>query len=381
MPILILTHAAAAIIPIICIIGAFFIYRILMNRRLTEDYWKRQSGDALRQIGFWDLEKFPEPPFLISDKESMITGLQTTALVQELGFIDYLYHHPQSNEEELAKQLDISVKPTRALLGVLESAGIVASTKNGYILTDAGRIYAYPKSPFYMPLPQPGLARQLYKQMRKGKMDPATEHWKQGHSNLPEQWGMQQHLYSFPIGFALHQKGFLDNVTKLLDVAGGAGSVCIAVAMSNLDIEIDMIELPVSLKTAQKMMGKYGQTGRINCIGMNMFTEDWPKGYDAILFTNIFHDWSDDDCRVLCQKAYESLKPGGMILIQEALLNEDNAGPLWTEHWSLAMTLFTDGKQFKGSEMIDILDNTGFHDVSIHPLLSYYSSIIGIKSV
>jgi len=61
------------------------------------------------------------------------------------------------------------------------------------------------------------------------------------------------------------------------------------------------------------------------------------------------------------------------------LLHEDEPGPLWTASWSVAMLLFTYGRQFRFSELKQILETAGFADVQAHPLLGYYSSVVGIK--
>jgi cyclopropane fatty-acyl-phospholipid synthase-like methyltransferase len=236
-----------------------------------------------------------------------------------------------------------------------------------------------PNSPFFIPLPEPSLARHLIRQVRRGKKDATTDYWKEGKSQLPEEWAMQQHIYSFPLGFAMHDKGYFKNVRKILDVAGGAGSICIAIALNNPDIEIDMIELPRSIKSAQCMIARYDQSERIHTYGLNMFEADWPKGYDAVLFTNIYHDWKLEDCYQLTTKAHQSLKPGGKILIQEALLDEDGSGPLWIMHWSLAMILFTQGRQFKGSQVRYILEDCGFNGVTIEPVYNYYSTVSAFK--
>jgi hypothetical protein len=110
-----------------------------------------------------------------------------------------------------------------------------------------------------------------------------------------------------------------------------------------------------------------------------MFGADWPRGYDAVLFTNIYHDWKLEDCYQLTTKTHQSLKPGGKILIQEALIDEDRSGPLWIMHWSLAMILFTQGRQIKGSQVKNILEDCGFNDVTIGPVYNYYSTVSAFK--
>ena len=103
----------------------------------------------------------------------------------------------------------------------------------------------------------------------------------------------------------------------------------------------------------------------------NMFQDSFPDnkhlkyGYQACLYSNIFHDWNEDKCNYLTKKTYDSLPSNGVILIHESLLNEDGNGPLIAACLSFAMFLNTDGKQFKFSELKNILANAGFKGLLI----------------
>jgi predicted O-methyltransferase YrrM len=140
-----------------------------------------------------------------------------------------------------------------------------------------------------------------------------------------------------------------------------------------------LIELPSSIETAELMISKYNVTDRIEIIGMNMFTGEWPQENDTVLFTNIFHDWEQDKCQALAEKALAALQPGGLILLQEVLLNEDEPDDLWPAHFTLATALYTNGRQFYARELIKTLEAAGFVDVQVRPLFGYYSSVVGVK--
>jgi hypothetical protein len=129
-----------------------------------------------------------------------------------------------------------------------------------------------------------------------------------------------------------------------------------------------MIELPGSLEISRIMIDKYGVTNRIACKGMDMFVQEWPGQFDAVLFTNIFHDWDDDRCTLVVKKAFSALKPG-VIILREALLKADHSEPLWTAHWSMTMSLYTQGRQFYGDELMTLLSTNGFNRAKTYHLL------------
>jgi len=73
------------------------------------------------------------------------------------------------------------------------------------------------------------------------------------------------------------------------------------------------------------------------------------------------------------------LAPGGVLILQEALLHEGDGGPLWTANLSLEMAIFTRGRQFRASELTALLEQTGVVDVRVRPLLGYYSAVVGVR--
>jgi len=89
---------------------------------------------------------------------------------------------------------------------------------------------------------------------------------------------------------------------------------------------------------------------------------DDPKyGYQAVFYSNIFHDWNDEKCKYLAKKTYDSLPKNGWILLHEALLNEDGNGPLITAFLSFTMLTETEGKQFTFFELKELLTEAGFN--------------------
>jgi len=110
-----------------------------------------------------------------------------------------------------------------------------------------------------------------------------------------------------------------------------------------------------------------------------MFREPWPAGYDAVFFSDIFHDWGPKLCRQLTQRSFAALPPGGRIFLHEMLLDETKTGPLPAASYSIGMLLFTQGKQYSAEELEQLLLEEGFQDVSVTPTYGYYSLISARK--
>lgn len=375
----ILTHLLAALIPLV---GYFAFNQLREYRRFTrfrKEFWARQTPEALARTGFMQLKIVPQPVQALGWTDSARTAVQAISLADELGVYALLAAEPGLPVDEIARRLGLPERHLRAAVEVLRAVDVLQEYDGGLALTPKARVYLMKDSPFALYLPPPVLGRQFLKLVRAGEKKKTSNQWSQGKAEQPEGWAMQQHLYSFPLGFALHRSGLLAGAGSILDVAGGAGSVCAALALTGPDRRIAMIELPGSLPVAEKLLDGYRVSGQVHCLGMDMFRGDWPGEQDAVLFTNIFHDWDEERVCLLAQKAYAALKPGGRVLIQEALLNEDRPGPLWTAHWSMAMAVMMQGRQFRLGELRHVLEPAGFREIQAQPLLGYYSSVVGVK--
>jgi hypothetical protein len=107
--------------------------------------------------------------------------------------------------------------------------------------------------------------------------------------------------------------------------------------------------------------------------------EPLPKGYDGILFGNIFHDWNLETCKKLAKSSFEALEPGGTICLQEMILWPKKDGPLAVAAFSVGMLVHELGKQFTHAELEDILGGAGFIGMQVAPSFGHYSLVTAQK--
>ncbi|HZF25087.1 MAG TPA: methyltransferase, partial [Steroidobacteraceae bacterium] len=164
-------------------------------------------------------------------------------------------------------------------------------------------------------------------------------------------------------------------VSRLLDVGGGSGCFCIALAQRHSAMRCTIMELPAMCEVAKEYVAAAGLTERIDTRAVDMFRQDWPHGYDAVFFSNILHDWSFKTCAQLLAKTHAVLPVGGQIFIHEALLDESGSGPLAATTFSLVMLLGTEGRQFTYAELAKLIQDAGFVDLDVTPSYGYYSVV------
>ncbi len=140
-----------------------------------------------------------------------------------------------------------------------------------------------------------------------------------------------------------------------------------------------LLDLKEMCTEAAKFVEAAGLTGRVTTAPVNMFEQDWPEGHDAHFFANVFHDWSEDTCRLLAQKSFDALPSGGRILLSEILTDDNRDGPWAATSFSLMMLIGTLGKQYTLPEFREILESAGFIDVRAQRTGGGYYSLVSAQ--
>jgi acetylserotonin N-methyltransferase len=181
------------------------------------------------------------------------------------------------------------------------------------------------------------------------------------------------HSHSLPAATGVARFGDFRGVRKLLDVGGGSGCFCIMLAHSFPGMRFTVLELPAVREFTVTYVAEAGLADRISVVGADMFGDQWPAGHDAMLLSNILHDWDEKRCLWLCHRCYEMLPAGGSIYVHTMLLADTKDNPLTTVAFSMNMVVRTEGKQFSAQELKKLVKQSGFTDVSITPTFGYYS--------
>jgi SAM-dependent methyltransferase len=386
-PLLIGSHLLAALLPLILLLVYLSYRRTKQNNEAIQRFWQNQTPEKLQAAGIsiGKPAKLPpfQPPFaMLLEGESINLNLQTLVFARQMKIFDYIGAHPGLTLAEIAAHFGFDLPALRIAVELLVAGGALRFEDGGYHLTEAARLYLLDDSPLAMPLPPPVMTEQISRRLRSNETISANRRWGRGQLKNPEVWAIKQHAISFPIGFALAGSGWLAGTRMVLDVAGGPGSVAVALTSQDPDLIVRLIELPGSVEISRKLVSQYHLSGQVECIAQDMFADQpWPGSgeLDAVLFTNIFHDWDVPGCRILAEKAFSSVKPGGRIFIQEALLDEDHPGPLWTASLSFSLGIDGIGRQYRLSDLRPILEEAGFEGVEAHPLLGYYSSVTATR--
>lgn len=314
--------------------------------------------------------------------------LPVTLAADELGLFEYLRERPASFDD-ICSGLNLLRRSAAALTTALSAMGFLVQHGGRFQLTHTARIYLLRDSEFYwVPmLRSAGFGQtttdMLLKSLRTlnlGRDDRVSRRWERGEMSAEDAHAANQrfHAHSFPAALGMAHSHEFREVHHLLDVAGGSGCYSIALALRHHHLRCTVADLPVVASDARSYVERYECQSRVDTYGFNMFSDEWPTGYDGVLFSNVLHDWDPDRCEHLVRSAFATLQPGGRLFIHEMLLNDSQDGPLPASLFSVMM-LGTRGKQFSFAELDDLVRKVGFVDTDVRHTYGYYSIVVARK--
>jgi acetylserotonin N-methyltransferase len=331
-----------------------------------------------------------------------LSGMQQGAIVaaDDAGVFDALAEKP-ATIDELAARFDFDVRATGILLRLLRALGLLVIRDERFHLTDQARQYLVKSSPFYwghmmrVAVSEWHRDTTLAKLKAKGSASAAgplgtpepkgsgrpVDGWAAGEIAIgqAEAIAASMHSHSLPAAIGAARNYDLAGVKRILDVGGGSGCFMIAFAQAHPQLAATILELPSMCRAAAPYIEAGGVKSRVDTLAANMFRDRWPTGYDAIFFSNIWHDWNFRTCAWLAERSYEALPRGGRIMLHEMLLDDDGAGPVTAAAFSMLMLLATQGQQFTFGELKGLLEQAGFRDVETQQTAGYYSLTTAYK--
>jgi len=151
---------------------------------------------------------------------------------------------------------------------------------------------------------------------------------------------------------------------RLLDMGGGPGTYAIWFCRQYPELTAEVFDLPTTRPFAEKVIEEAGMSDRIGFTAGSYLDQDLPVGFDVVWMSHILHGEGFADCAGMIQKAWNALEAGGIVLIQEFIMNNDRSGPEFPALFSLNMLVASDdGRAYTENELIRMLEKSGFKDI------------------
>ncbi len=160
----------------------------------------------------------------------------------------------------------------------------------------------------------------------------------------------------------------LAGVNRVLDVGGGSGVYSMAFVRAKPDLRAVVLDLPKVTELARMYIDAAGLSGSISTMNGDYNTDEFGTGYDLVFMSAIVHINSFDENAALMARAYRSLNPGGVIVIQDHIMEDDRTAPARGALFALNMLVNTrSGDTFTEGEMRQWLEKAGCVDVRRMP--------------
>ncbi len=156
----------------------------------------------------------------------------------------------------------------------------------------------------------------------------------------------------------------------LLDVAGGPGTFDVKFCQKNKGLSATVLDLPQTLEITTEIVTSFGLESRINRKPGNYLTDSsFGKGYDAVLLSSMFNQESPKVVGKILKKSFNALEPGGLVLVQDQMLNRQKTGPALSALIGVNQLIHTPGgAAYSEKEVSEWMSKTGFKNVRTVPL-------------
>jgi hypothetical protein len=317
-------------------------------------------------------------------------GYPAVLLAHRLKVFPLLADKPRTLSEVCAA-LYLARRPAQALLSVCASLGLLQMRDGYYALTPVAEDYLLASSPIYfggeldLTIANASVwslasleraVRTDTAQVYGGGREMFQSHAEQ--AELARAFTRAVHSTSMGPALAWPETLDLSGHRHMLDVGGGSGAHCIGAVRRWPTLQAVVFDTPPVCEVAEEFIARDGLQGRIRTQVGDMWQDPFPPA-DLHFYSMIYHDWPPEKCQFLTRKSFQSLEPGGRLLLHEMLYHEDKTGPFPVAAFNLMMLLWTEGQQYSGAELSAMLREAGFTDIEVKSTFGYWSIVSGRK--
>ena len=177
------------------------------------------------------------------------------------------------------------------------------------------------------------------------------------------------HGRALGMGRAVVPRLDLKGCATLLDVGGGPGTYAVLITNANPSLRATVLDLPAVAAIATELIAAQGASDRVGVLPGDYHTTPFPHSLDAINFFGMLHQESGDSIRDLFRRAFEALRPGGIVHVLDMMTDASHTSPAFSALFAVNMALTTaNGWVFSDAELRGWLEEAGFIDFRVDAL-------------
>ncbi|WP_444909548.1 methyltransferase [Microbulbifer sp. TRSA005] len=184
------------------------------------------------------------------------------------------------------------------------------------------------------------------------------------------------HSQGFASAVKAASDGIFKQVDTLLDAGAGSGTIALAFCETYPNRTAVLFDLAPVCEIAKEYVQKFNKTRQITIAKGDLFSAEWPTGFDGLCFSNVLHDWQEAICESLLSKAFSLLPKEGFIFIHDMLLDESQLTP---SLFSFHLFMNHGSRLYSEKELYQMLTKAGFKNPQSDKALGYFSVISAQK--
>ncbi len=170
-----------------------------------------------------------------------------------------------------------------------------------------------------------------------------------------------QHAGSLAAARVLADRVPLGDATRLLDVGAGSGAFSIALCARNPGLRATVLDFPAVVAVAREYRDAAGLTDRIELAHGDAARCAWPQGQDVVLMSYLLSALAEDEIDGVLARANACLRPGGLLVVHDFMLDDAGPGPTATALWFLQYLAYrSDSVSFSAADLAVRLRSAGF---------------------
>jgi len=262
-------------------------------------------------------------PTPLADTSAMFILARTLIVATKLGIFESLGARPRG-VIEVAALCDTNVAATNILLDALVSSGYLRLTNDCYQLAHTSRKWVLKESPVSL------CDAILFADIEWNWMTHLDEFIRNGtpldfHSTMTsDEWALYQRAMRSLAGIGAPEVArrlpVAQGAQDMLDIGGSHGYYSVTLCRRHPRLRATVLDLPQAITYAAPLLAKEGMSDRVVHWPGNALLEDFGvEAYDLILIAQLVHHFDRATNRELVKRASYALRPGGTLVILEAL--------------------------------------------------------------
>jgi SAM-dependent methyltransferase len=336
----------------------------------------------------------PDIAQVIRWRDSSYSADLYIAAVSWLDLFTYLDQTP-ATEAELREHFQIRERPTRTMIRLFESWGLLDKVDGKLLASDSARRYLSRNSSenissYIAVMKYKSSVREIYDVLRLDTPD--TWHVERGDATNFDEL-MQTDDFADLNTRGMEERGrifapdlarLLDctHDTAVLDVAGGSGVYSAHLLNRYPNLSAMIIERPPVDQLATRCLAERKlMAPRARVIAGDMFVDPFPKTASLHLYSHVLHNWGSEKVRLLLDKSYRSLLPGGRVAVYSCHPDDRGGRPAPVEEaeYSVLLTTSYEGCCYSFEDMRSLMEGAGFQHVDYRKSICNRSLITARK--